>query len=127
VFSSRTFLPFVFSHFYPEWFKHRWSENGQRLDLKEPVPHNFDVTKGSTHMAVTREFVEFAVNDSRAKDLLRWMQDIKIPDEHFFQTLNHNPQMDIPGSYLGINLLTEQRCQIHVLQYEYEFTTYSGC
>jgi len=29
------------------------------------------------------------------------MRDIKMPDEHFFQTLNHNPQMDVPGSYLG--------------------------
>jgi len=52
-------------------------------------------------MAVTREFVEFAVNDSRAQDLLHWMRDIKVPDEHFFQTLNHNPQMGIPGSFKG--------------------------
>jgi len=52
-------------------------------------------------MAVTREFVEFAVNDYKAQDLLSWMTDIKMPDEHFFQTLNHNPQMEIPGSFLG--------------------------
>jgi len=56
---------------------------------------------GSTHMAVTRQFVEFAVRDARAHDLLEWMRDIKMPDEHFFQTLNHNPQMGVPGSYLG--------------------------
>ena len=68
---------------------------------KEAAPHGFDIAKGSTHMAVTREFVEFAVNDSRAQDLLDWMKDIKVPDEHFFQTLNHNPQMNIPGAYLG--------------------------
>jgi len=29
------------------------------------------------------------------------MRDIRVPDEHFFQTLNHNPQMGIPGSFLG--------------------------
>jgi len=65
------------------------------------VPHGFSVAKGATHMAVTREFVEFAVHDHRAQDLLQWMSDIKVPDEHFFQTLNHNPQMNIPGSFLG--------------------------
>ena len=65
------------------------------------MPHGFNIAKGSTHMAVTREFVEFAVHDPRAQDLLHWMSDIKVPDEHFFQTLNHNPQMNIPGSYLG--------------------------
>jgi len=59
------------------------------------------VAKGSTHIAVTREFVEFTVNDFRANDLLYWMRDIKVPDEHFFQTLSHNPQMGIPGSYIG--------------------------
>jgi len=68
---------------------------------KEPIPHGFNVIKGSTHMAVTREFVKFAVSDPRAQDLLYWMRNIKVSDEHFFQTLNHNPQMKIPGSFLG--------------------------
>ena len=72
-----------------------------RETIKQRIPRGFNVIKGSTHMAVTREFVEFAVNDPRAHDLLYWMRNIKVPDEHFFQTLNHNPQMDIPGSFLG--------------------------
>ena len=93
------------SHFYPEWFQYSWNDSrgvvhGPR---KEPVPHGFDVAKGSTHMAVTRAFVEFAVHDRRAKDLLYWMRNIKMPDEHFFQTLNHNAQMNIPGSFRGRN------------------------
>ena len=91
------------SHFYPEWFQYSWNDSrgvvhGPR---KEPVPHGFDVAKGSTHMAVTRAFVKFAVHDRRAKDLLYWMRNIKMPDEHFFQTLNHNAQMNIPGSFKG--------------------------
>jgi Core-2/I-Branching enzyme len=52
-------------------------------------------------MAVTREFVDFAVNDQKAKDLFDWMRDIRVPDEHFFNTLNHNPQFKIYGSYKG--------------------------
>jgi len=87
--------------YFPDWFQFSWIEHEQRGPPKEPVPHGFDVAKGMTHMAVTRAFVEFAVNDRRAQDLLYWMRDIKVPDEHFFQTLNHNPQMNIPGSFKG--------------------------
>ena len=92
---------FVCSHYYPDWFLYEWSEYHVRGERKGPIPPGFNVAKGSTHMAVTREFVQFAVNDSRARDLLYYMRNIKIPDEHFFQTLNHNPQMDIPGAYIG--------------------------
>jgi len=52
-------------------------------------------------MAVARQFVEFALNDRRAQDLLYWMSNINVPDEHFFQTLSHSPQLGIPGSYKG--------------------------
>jgi len=52
-------------------------------------------------MAVTREFVEYALNDSKARDLLYWMRDIKMPDEHYFQTLSHSPHMDVPGAFIG--------------------------
>jgi len=99
---SRNSRNTVCSHFYPDWFRYSWIDHDTRGERKGPVPHGFNVAKGSTHMAVTREFVEFAVYDSRAQDLLLWMRDIKVPDEHFFQTLNHNPQMNVPGSYLGL-------------------------
>jgi len=88
-------------HYFPDWFQFAWNEHDKRGKRKGPIPHGFNVAKGSTHMAVTREFVQFAVNDSRARDLLYYMRNIKVPDEHFFQTLNHNPQMDIPGAYIG--------------------------
>ena len=95
---------FVCSDEYLDWFLFSWVGDGPfpvRGAPKEPIPHGFNVVKGPTHVAVTREFVEFAVNDQRAQDLLSWMSDIKVPDEHFFQTLNHNPHMDIPGSFIG--------------------------
>jgi len=104
---------FVCSGYFPDFFQFSWRDvavhglhkrvHGRWLKVasKDPAPHGFDIAKGSTHMAVTREFLEFVLNDSRAQDLLHWMRDIRVPDEHFFQTLNHNPQMGIPGSFLG--------------------------
>jgi len=91
----------VCSKVFPDRFKYSWISPKRRGPRKDPAPHGFNVTKGSTHVAVTREFVEFAVGDSRARNLLRWMTDIRIPDEYFFPTLNHNPRMNIPGSFLG--------------------------
>jgi len=93
---------FVCSHFYPDWYHYSWKYHLVRGEQKSAVPHDFDVAKGNTHMAVTREFVEYAVSDSKARDLLYWMRDINVPDEHYFQTLSHSPQMDIPGSFIGL-------------------------
>jgi len=47
----------------------------------------------------------YALTDRKARDLLDWMSDIKIPDEHFFQTLNHNPQIPAPGAFNGTFVL----------------------
>ena len=30
-----------------------------------------------------------------------FFKDIRAPDEHYFQTLNHNPQKNIPGAFIG--------------------------
>jgi len=88
-------------HYYPSWFQYSWPEFRIRGKRKRPAPHGFVVSKGSTHMAVTHQFVEFALNDRRAQDLLHWMSNINVPDEHFFQTLSHSPQLGVPGSYKG--------------------------
>ena len=92
---------FVCSHFYPEWYQYSWKYHRVRGGRKSAVPHGFDVAKGNTHVAVTREFVEYAVSDPKARDLLYWMRDIKMPDEHYFQTLSSSPHMDIPGAFIG--------------------------
>jgi Core-2/I-Branching enzyme len=88
-----------------EWYKYRWDSQRRTHQLKSHPPHGFNIVKGSTHVAVTRKFIKFALDDRRSKDLLNWMRDIHIPDEHFFQTLNHNPQLNIPGANSGINKL----------------------
>lgn len=53
-------------------------------------------------MAATRAFLQYALTDRKAVDLLDWMSDIKVPDEHFFQTLNHNPKWPAPGAFTGL-------------------------
>jgi len=70
-------------------------------ERKSPPPHGYVITKGSTHIAATREFVHHALTDRKARDLLDWMSDIRIPDEHFFSTLNHNPSIPAPGAFYG--------------------------
>ena len=90
------------SRFFPRWFEYEWKNLQITARRKSAPPHGYVIAKGSTHMAATCAFVEHALTDRRAQDLLRWMSDIKIPDEHFFQTLNHNPQNSAPGAFAGM-------------------------
>jgi len=84
------------------WTMYAWrNENWRTSRLKTKPPHNFLIAKGSSHVALSRAFVDFALNDPRAMDLLEWMKDIRAPDEHFFPTLNHNPLLKVPGAYKG--------------------------
>ncbi|ELU13269.1 hypothetical protein CAPTEDRAFT_43794, partial [Capitella teleta] len=69
---------------------------------KSSPPHNLTINKGTTHIAASREFVDFAVNDQRSIDLLEWLRDARVPDEMFWSTLNHNSMvLNAPGSYNG--------------------------
>jgi len=70
-------------------------------ERKSAPPHGYVITKGSAHIAATREFVHHALTDRKARDLFDWMSDIKVPDEHFFQTLNHDPHIPAPGAFSG--------------------------
>ncbi|XP_070603347.1 N-acetyllactosaminide beta-1,6-N-acetylglucosaminyl-transferase [Erythrolamprus reginae] len=64
--------------------------------LKPPPPQNLTIYFGSAYIALTRPFVEFLFNDSRAIDLLQWSKDTYSPDEHFWVTLNRIP--GVPGA-----------------------------
>ncbi|XP_007950365.1 N-acetyllactosaminide beta-1,6-N-acetylglucosaminyl-transferase-like [Orycteropus afer afer] len=63
--------------------------------LKTPPPHNMTVYFGTAYVALTREFVNFVLQDQHALDLLSWSKDTYSPDEHFWVTLNR-----IPGMYI---------------------------
>ena len=64
---------------------------------KPPPPHNMTVGKGSAYGAFSRRFVEFALNDERAQDLLKWTEDTYSPDETFWATLAINKHLGTPG------------------------------
>ncbi|KAF7256687.1 hypothetical protein EG68_06304 [Paragonimus skrjabini miyazakii] len=63
--------------------------------------------KGPVHVIVRREFVDYMLNNPRAKQLyntLAHQAANKIPDETYFATLNHNPDtFPIPGAFLGVH------------------------
>ncbi|KAH9514857.1 Beta-1,3-galactosyl-O-glycosyl-glycoprotein beta-1,6-N-acetylglucosaminyltransferase [Bulinus truncatus] len=69
---------------------------------KSSPPHNITAVKGSVHIVVNRDFVDYILHNQTAKDLLDWVKTTSVPDETFFSTLNHNPQLAIRGSYRGI-------------------------
>ena len=75
--------------------------NKKRWNFLPPPPHNLTAFKGAVHIAANRDFVDFALHNKKAKDLLQWVKKVKVPDECFFATLNHNPILRIKGSYLG--------------------------
>lgn len=71
-------------------------------------PHRILPIKGSIHVAINRQFVDFALHDNRSIDFLEWLKNTDIPDETFFSSLNHNPHLGINGSFLGkIALISE--------------------
>ena len=67
-----------------------------------PPPLNFTVTKGSVYVVARRAFVRYAIFDRNALLLLEWVKTTIFPDETYFSTLNHSPQMNVPGSYTGV-------------------------
>ncbi|CAD5113590.1 unnamed protein product [Dimorphilus gyrociliatus] len=84
------------------WTEYSWRTEWWRTNSRKgPVPHEVLITKGSAHMAVSRKFIGYVLNSKIARDLLYWMADIRVPDEHYFSSLNHSPHLKVPGSYKG--------------------------
>ncbi|KAJ8315950.1 hypothetical protein KUTeg_005964 [Tegillarca granosa] len=50
---------------------------------------------------IKRAFVDYVLHNETAQEFLNWTKKTQIPDETFFSSLNHNPQLNIPGSYKG--------------------------
>ncbi|VDH97853.1 beta-1,3-galactosyl-O-glycosyl-glycoprotein beta-1,6-N-acetylglucosaminyltransferase-like [Mytilus galloprovincialis] len=75
-------------------FAHRWT------NIKS-FPPSVKPYKGSLHITVNRQFVEYATSNKTATQLLKWLVGTKIPDESFFSTLNFNSNLGITGSFQG--------------------------
>ncbi|CAH8442747.1 unnamed protein product [Dicrocoelium dendriticum] len=77
---------------------------GQFADRFPKANLSFNVawTKGSFLIAARREFLQFALTDPRALEILKAMKAEehvrKIQDELFFSTLAYSPELGAPGS-----------------------------
>ncbi|TRY61224.1 hypothetical protein TCAL_10076 [Tigriopus californicus] len=65
---------------------HLWNERVESCP-KGPPPFNITVLKGSKNVILTREFVDFVLEDPIAIELYNWLKDTSVPDEHFYSTL----------------------------------------
>ena len=71
---------------------------------KVEPPSGLTITKGNAYNVFSRAFVEFALEDSDAKELLDWSADTLTPDEHYWATLNNlysNGFLKTPGGFTG--------------------------
>lgn len=48
---------------------------------KMPTPHGYRLVKGYAYVVLSRGFVEYALNNRKAVDLLQWGRDTWSPDE----------------------------------------------
>jgi len=87
-----------------EWFANGTSGIRDTGVKNPPAPHEIEIVRGSAYGIFSRKFVEFVLNDQRAKDLLEWSRNTYSPDEHYWATLQHtlyNPHLHTPGGYSG--------------------------
>lgn len=71
---------------------YEWANTGK---VKTPPPQGIQIYKGSSFIAGTRKFCEYAVYDETAKAFLNWLNDTIFVDESFFTTLFRHP--GVPG------------------------------
>ena len=67
--------------------------------LKTPFQHNMTMVKGSVHVLLSKAFVDFVVQNPLAREFRTWCRDTAHGSEHFYNSLQYSPQLDVPGSY----------------------------
>nr|Q5T4J0.2 RecName: Full=Beta-1,3-galactosyl-O-glycosyl-glycoprotein beta-1,6-N-acetylglucosaminyltransferase 6 [Homo sapiens] len=70
---------------------------------KSPPPRQLKIHFGSSYVALTREFVHFALYNKIAIELLQRSQDTYSPDKHFWITLNNIPVEGTGPWILAVN------------------------
>jgi hypothetical protein len=75
--------------------------NLMTLIPKSGSPYNITIYKGTNQAALTRAFVVYFMYSGVSQALLDWLSDTSVPDEYIWTTLNHNPQLRVPGAFKG--------------------------
>jgi len=87
---------------------HRWSKTYQQTIFyntftpKPPFHLNLTFFKGELHALLSRRMVEYIVESDVARSYLEWCWDSGHPSEHYWNTLNYNKQLAVPGGYQGM-------------------------
>lgn len=55
---------------------------------KPPPPHGLTVYKGLKNVLIPRNFSQFVLSHPVAIEYYRWLEEVRVPDEIFFQTLS---------------------------------------
>ena len=58
-----------------------------KVGQKEPPPYGLKIFKGYKNVILRRDMVNFFINHPISNMFRQYVQDIKIPDEHFYATL----------------------------------------
>jgi hypothetical protein len=62
-------------------------------------PHGFVLKKGFAYVALSRQFVKYAIENPKARDLFEWSHNTYSPDETVWATLQFNTQFGSPGGF----------------------------
>lgn len=76
-------------------YSRRWYSNFAPPDSIRPQ-------KGLVFIIASRGMVDYMLHNPVAERLLDWVSRTDYPDETYFPTINHNPHLQVPGSYKGI-------------------------
>jgi len=93
----------VDSHEVPQADRHRFANKvvlsgGVLRHTKEkigPVPYGIKIFKANNYIAAARPFVSFLLTHKISIALRKYLQDVTVPEEHFYATIYKLP--DVPG------------------------------
>ena len=105
VFSTLDKTRFKYKHFTYIDLNERTGHIIHTKKEKEDPPDGLTITKGNAYNVFSRSFVEFALENEIAKNLLDWSADTLTPDEHYWATLNNlysNGFLRTPGGFAGM-------------------------
>ena len=72
------------------------------------VPHGIKIYKSSSYIALSRDFLKFIFTNQKAKDFRHYMLDVRIPEEHFYASLNKLPEAPTGDSRASVRVIVSK-------------------